>query len=303
MNKYLVKPTKIIDEKGYKQTLDDYIENNLPSGGSSGSNNNQDVNELIAAIDARLETLEQNAIKKTHNVGSVIMNKPTNQNNPLTYSDGNSLILNSINFTTQSVADLIDVVNNHRSRLVTLESNNTSSTPTVTETVIQQRANTRIDGGYYELASNYDKDFTINDVDDIHYIMNENDTILYQVVRSNTERIKNLEANTTETDLTAINNTLTSHTNSIQSLDTRTGSHTASIGQLENRLTDNQTLANGNKTSVINMNKNLKAILSLMLKMFKAIDESECASEYLNETDINNLEVGLNSAGWFNSNV
>ena len=39
MKKYLVKPTRIIDEKGYVQTIDDYLEN-VPTGGSgSGSGN------------------------------------------------------------------------------------------------------------------------------------------------------------------------------------------------------------------------------------------------------------------------
>lgn len=308
MNKYLVKPTKIIDEKGYKQTLDDYIENNLPSGGNSGEDNNQEVNELIAAIDSRVETLEQNTIKKTHNIATVIMDKPTSQDNLLTYSNGNSLILDSINSTTQSVADLIDVVNNHRSRLVTLEANNTSSsTPTVTETVIQQKANTRVDGGYYELDSGYDKDFTINDVDDIHYIMNQNDTVLCQVVGSNTERIKKLEANTlTETDLTAINNTLTTHTNTLQSLDTRTGSHTASIGQLENKMTDVETLANGNKTKLItesDINSTqetaIRAFFSYFMLLVQAMSSSPNPTEWNDALsrivyDLQNIMEGFN---------
>lgn len=59
MDKYLAKPTKIITENGFSYNLDNYIEHNLPCGGSSGTNNNQSVNNLIAEIDARVESLEE----------------------------------------------------------------------------------------------------------------------------------------------------------------------------------------------------------------------------------------------------
>ena len=58
MDKYLAKPTKIITENGFSYNLDNYIEHNLPCGGSSGTNNNQSINNLIAEIDARVEALE-----------------------------------------------------------------------------------------------------------------------------------------------------------------------------------------------------------------------------------------------------
>ena len=47
MEKYLAKPTKIITENGFSYNLDNYIEHNLPCGGSSGTNNNQSINNLI----------------------------------------------------------------------------------------------------------------------------------------------------------------------------------------------------------------------------------------------------------------
>lgn len=54
----------------------------------------------------------------------------------------------------------------------------------------------------------------------------------------------------TENKNTSQDNTLTSHGNSIQSLDTRTGSHTASIGQLENRMTDVDNYSKANRTMI-----------------------------------------------------
>ena len=53
-----------------------------------------------------------------------------------------------------------------------------------------------------------------------------------------------------QADVNLMNETITSHTNSIQSLDTRTGSHTATIGSLETRMTDVETLCNGNKSNI-----------------------------------------------------
>ena len=53
-----------------------------------------------------------------------------------------------------------------------------------------------------------------------------------------------------QADVNLMNETITSHTSSIQSLDTRTSSHTASIGSLETRMTDVETLCNGNKSNI-----------------------------------------------------
>ena len=61
-------------------------------------------------------------------------------------------------------------------------------------------------------------------------------------------------------DLTQINNTLTSHTNSIQSLDTRSGSNTAAIGQLENRMTDVEVQSSANKTNLASHSLRIDAL-------------------------------------------
>lgn len=57
-----------------------------------------------------------------------------------------------------------------------------------------------------------------------------------------------------ETRITQNSNTIAGHTSSIQSLDTRTGSHTASIGQLENRMTDVEVQTTTNKTDIASLN-------------------------------------------------
>ena len=59
MDKYLVKPTKIVDEHGYVYSIDDYVSNNLPCGGSSGSTNNSSIVNEIMNLDQRIETLEE----------------------------------------------------------------------------------------------------------------------------------------------------------------------------------------------------------------------------------------------------
>ena len=61
-------------------------------------------------------------------------------------------------------------------------------------------------------------------------------------------------------DLTQINNTLTSHTNSIQSLDTRSGSNTAAIGQLENRMTDVEVQSSANKNNIASHSLRIDAL-------------------------------------------
>ena len=81
---------------------------------------------------------------------------------------------------------------NHEPRILALESNSNS----ITETTIIQRSNT-MSNGKYEFYSSGDKDFTVSTIDDLAYIMDQNDTVTYMVVNSNTERIKSLETDIT----------------------------------------------------------------------------------------------------------
>lgn len=113
-------------------------------------------------------------------------------------------------------------------------------------------------------------------------------------------RLSALESN--PVDLTQINNTLTSHTNSIQSLDTRTGSHTASIGQLENRMTDVEVQASSNKTTITSMDEELdllKTSISITRDQFDDLktrvetletDDSSCNCPSDVETRLTTLE-------------
>ena len=69
MDKYIVKPSRIIDEKGYVSSIDDYLEHNLPCGGSSGSTNNDSIVNELMNLDARVETLEEK-IKNNGSTGA-----------------------------------------------------------------------------------------------------------------------------------------------------------------------------------------------------------------------------------------
>ena len=87
-----------------------------------------------------------------------------------------------------TIATAFRVKYNLEPRILALESNSNS----ITETTIIQRSNT-MSNGKYEFYPTGDKDFTVTTIDDLAYIMDQNDTITYMVVNSNTERIKTLE--------------------------------------------------------------------------------------------------------------
>ena len=94
-------------------------------------------------------------------------------------------------------------------------------------------------------------------------------------------RLSSIESKNTSQD-----NTLLSHTNSIQSLDTRTGSHTASIGQLENRMTDVDNYSKANRTMITGVATSLSNTESDVSELTQTLEEVK--------TDISNLQSVTN---------
>ena len=94
------------------------------------------------------------------------------------------------------------------------------------------------------------------------------------------------ESQVNRNKITALSNTVAGHTNTIQSLDTRTGSHTASIGQLENRMTDVDNYSKANRTMITGVATSLSNTQSDVSELTETLEEVK--------TDISNLQSVTN---------
>lgn len=314
-DKYIVKPSRITDERGFVSSIDDYVEHNLPCGGSSGSNNNDSIVNEIMNLDNRIETVEEQ-VRKLKNESSANVDVNTIMNTEFDYSGYEMQIDNEKMTITPAPKDknisMKDWLSTHEMESITLfggmvnlnQQLQSIGTSGVMKDVDKNL--TEINETYsiinfpvylFDVAAGalvkritFGKDFSPLGVEDsiyqlvrIHnatqkqfefFYFNDYD-ILWNDVEAIKEQISQQQSVTATTtggngdalliidqQIATLNNTVKSHTNSIQSLDTRTGSHTASIGSLENRINELETLVNTQKTLITELQNRLTLLES-----------------------------------------
>lgn len=146
------------------------------------------------------------------------------------------------------------------SRVTTLENNSDSSggeTSTSEYTIARFSVGKNIDNKYEfqqpELV-------TVNKIEDGLAIITANDSSIIEVVESNLRRLNALEVTASCSCPSDTASQLTSHANSINSLDTRTTSQGASITSLETRMTDVETSVSNLKVNGSNCTCDFEAL-------------------------------------------
>ena len=330
MDKYLVKPTKIIDENGYSQTITEHVVTHS-SGTSGGADQAQinalskrvyDLEQVNGPINDRIDEAEATAndAKHTadiaHNVAkevyddfdmlnSVAANaeklaleakysSETNAeemtslkarvadleetagtstvvsvgNSDMGFAseftecglpgvtsvkaewgdEGRSLMFDAKSHLGDVIEELMYVtasgISSIHNRVSTLENSSSSGSVDVLKTQITTTPMLMISDEAEAKLKEISPDFDRNMKNTLDL-----ETTINQSVLSGAAAVTDVEY-VIKPLLNEHSNALLSHTNSIQSLDTRTGSHTASIGQLENRMTDVEAQSNTNKSTL-----------------------------------------------------
>ena len=300
-DKYIVKPSRITDERGFVSSIDDYVEHNLPCGGSSGSNNNDSIVNEIMNLDNRIETVEEQVRKlKNESSGTCleqnIAYKPYGEMSKEVISFLNNKEITDEEYTAFTNMEVTDKAKNIlknmpkvilagrgeieliKNKITTLDQTNNFCNDYTDYVNLQtysvQRDSTS--GSLYRLNENL-RDIYVDGIKDLIDVVSTNGGASYLLHRTHEseiasikEQISQLQSVATsnvggnddalliiDQQISSMSNTLTSHTNSIQSLDTRTGSHTASIGSLENRINELETLVNSQKTIISELQSRL----------------------------------------------
>lgn len=153
-------------------------------------------------------------------------------------------------------------ITNHHNRLTALENGSGGSdTPLAKQTMGAESK-----GSFPIYFKNPSGDQLVTELkydstNTLEKVIFDTQSCLYDVTVCQEARISTLESKSGgNVDLTQINNTLASHTNSIQSLDTRSSSNTAAIGQLENRMTDVEVQSSANKNNIASHSLRIDAL-------------------------------------------
>ena len=175
----------------------------------------------------------------------------------IAYTNLNQAIENS----NESARKIIDAHNDHEARIKAIETVGSDSDGTL-YTVMKVNAARNMNNKYEfssqpEIAESYL-------MTDILTAIDSNFNTMIEVVGDNLNRLDTLEANsgsgTSCSCPSDVASQLTSHTNSITTLDTRTTSQAVSITSLETRMTDAETTLNGLKINNSNCNCDVTAL-------------------------------------------
>ena len=233
--------------------------------------NASSLNRDYENIKTRVEVLEGLDGNESIIVGPQTMGSYTNTNYTVKWANNTevrTLAYNATNTLDQVLnwihEPLANGLTNHETRIIALENGTVTSPENGTTVVncscpsdVSERLND-LESGIKLLYQEGDDSCIINTK--ITEVNNRCATIESNVelhafgIQVLGDKVTALENNSLSCSCpTDIESRLTSHTNSIQSLDTRTGSHTASIGQLENRMVDVETQTSTNKTDISNI--------------------------------------------------
>lgn len=267
MNKYLVKPTFLHDKNGKKFSVEELLcDGNHEGGSSSGST--VDSTQL-KVLETRVTTLEFN----DENIGRQVANNQSTCENALREAqiahNVASEVAESLDMVRSTadnaeskavearagVSTLSTGYENLKTRVTHLEETaGTATVESVGRSIMGYNADfTEYGGGTYKTVEWGDEGNTVtfSREDTLGDLLEHMIYYTTTGITSNYNRIKALEQNGTGSGSSCncpsdVSSQLTSHTNSIQTLETRTSSQGNSITSLENRMTDVETKTNGN---------------------------------------------------------
>ena len=223
MDKYLVKPTKIVDENGYVFSIDDYVSNKLPCGGSSGSSNGSIINEIIN-LDSRVETLEESIIELYHS------NVNIERDISVLKSQSSTDYSTQINSIITSMGDMQDQIDAANTRMDDFETRHWPSTGGSSSCNCPSDTKERL-----EAIEAYDLDYISRTVDDIDRRVYELEAAAISTTGGDELLVIDQQISTLNKRVTVIENNTTTNT-------TKIGVHTTDIAALQNRIVDLETI-------------------------------------------------------------